>query len=57
MVHNHPSGSATPSPEDIAFTRAVAEGAKVVSTPLVDHVIIAREQSSSLLDLGLVARV
>jgi DNA repair protein RadC len=53
IVHNHPSGSPAPSDEDIAFTRKVMEGAAAVGTPLVDHVIIARQHSSSMLDLGL----
>ena len=57
MVHNHPSGDPLPSQEDVTFTRAVAEGAAVVRTPLVDHVIIARERSSSLLALGLMPSV
>jgi DNA repair protein RadC len=55
LVHNHPSGDPTPSTEDIAFTSAVASAAGIVGTPLVDHVIIARERSSSLLHDGLIA--
>jgi DNA repair protein RadC len=57
LVHNHPSGDPAPSDEDVAFTRAVAEGAAVVGTPLIDHLIIARQHSSSLLDLGLLPPV
>ena len=53
LVHNHPSGDPTPSADDIAFTRKVAEAAWVVGTPILDHVIIAREHSASFLDLGL----
>jgi len=53
LVHNHPSGDPTPSDEDVAFTRGVAEGAAIVGTPLLDHVIVARQRSSSLLDLGM----
>lgn len=53
MVHNHPSGDPAPSQEDVAFTRAVAQAASVVGTPLLDHVIVARRQSSSMLSLGL----
>jgi DNA repair protein RadC len=49
LVHNHPSGDPTPSKEDIAFTRALVEGAAQVGTPLLDHVIIARRRSLSLL--------
>jgi DNA repair protein RadC len=57
LVHNHPSGDPTPSPEDVTFTSAVAAAATVVGTPLVDHVIIARQRSSSLLELGLMTPI
>jgi DNA repair protein RadC len=53
LVHNHPSGDPTPSQEDIAFTRGLAEAATVVGTPLLDHVVIARRRSTSILELGL----
>ena len=55
LVHNHPSGDPAPSDEDVAFTRLVAEGAAVVGTPLLDHVVIARQRSSSMLDLGVLS--
>jgi DNA repair protein RadC len=51
LVHNHPSGDPTPSGEDGVFTRAVTEGGKLVGCPLLDHVIVARERASSMLDL------
>lgn len=44
LVHNHPSGDPAPSDEDIAFTRAVADAAAVVGTPLLDHAIVARRR-------------
>jgi DNA repair protein RadC len=53
LVHNHPSGDPAPSPEDIAFTRAVADAATIVGTPLLDHVIVARRRACSMLELGL----
>jgi DNA repair protein RadC len=52
LVHNHPSGDPAPSPEDIAFTRAVEHAAAVVGTPLLDHVVIARRRATSMLDTG-----
>ncbi len=52
LVHNHPSGDPTPSPEDIAMTRLVAQAAEVVGVALVDHVVVARGRHSSMLDLG-----
>jgi DNA repair protein RadC len=53
LAHNHPSGDPAPSLEDVAFTRAVAHAASVVGTPLLDHVVVARTQSRSMLELGL----
>jgi DNA repair protein RadC len=53
LVHNHPSGDPAPSPEDIAFTKAVERAASVVGMPLLDHVIIARRRGASMLELGL----
>lgn len=54
LVHNHPSGDPTPSREDVALTRVVAEAAMIVGTPLVDHVIVASDgRHASLLELGL----
>jgi DNA repair protein RadC len=53
LVHNHPSGDPDPSAEDIAFTRAVDQAARIVGTPLLDHVIVARRRASSMLEAGL----
>ena len=53
LVHNHPSGDPAASSEDVAFTQAVAQAARVVGTPLLDHVVIARRRSSSMLEAGL----
>ena len=40
LVHNHPSGEATPSFEDIALTERMREAGKIVGIPIVDHVVI-----------------
>ncbi len=53
LVHNHPSGDPTPSPEDDELTRRLAAAAMIVGTPLVDHVVVAPSGSyASYLDLG-----
>lgn len=52
LVHNHPSGDAGPSPEDVQMTRAVAAACELVGVPLLDHVVIARGGAASLLELG-----
>lgn len=53
LVHNHPSGDPAPSEEDVCFTRAVSEAARVVGTPLLDHVVVARRRATSMLEAGL----
>ncbi len=56
LVHNHPSGDPTASDEDVAFTSAVERGATAVGTPLLDHVVVARRKSVSMLDAGVLGR-
>jgi DNA repair protein RadC len=53
LVHNHPSGDPTPSEEDVGFTCAVAAGASAIGLPMLDHVIVARRRSTSMLEAGL----
>ena len=38
--HNHPSGDPSPSPEDLASTRRLAEAGDVVGVRLLDHLIL-----------------
>lgn len=40
VVHNHPSGDPTPSPEDIALTRRLREVGEVLGLPIIDHIVI-----------------
>ena len=40
VVHNHPSGDATPSPDDVAVTRAMVQAGKLLDVCLLDHLII-----------------
>jgi DNA repair protein RadC len=43
LGHNHPSGNPTPSREDVATTGQIMLGAKVLSLPVLDHVIVTRD--------------
>ena len=52
VAHNHPSGDADPSDEDLALTRRLEEAGRLLGIPLVDHVILARGGSVSLRQLG-----
>ena len=40
LMHNHPSGSADPSREDIAVTKKVAEAGVLLGVELLDHIVI-----------------
>lgn len=53
LVHNHPSGSLTPSREDIAITEKLAKGAKLLDMTVADHLIIASDGYFSFSDEGL----
>jgi DNA repair protein RadC len=41
IVHNHPSGDPTPSPDDWALTRRAVEAGRLLDIDVLDHVIIA----------------
>ena len=53
LVHNHPSGDAAPSPEDIELTRSLLAAARLLDITLVDHLVIGRHSWSSLKEMGL----
>jgi len=42
LAHNHPSGDPSPSPDDIALTRAIVQAGKLMDIELLDHLIIGR---------------
>lgn len=42
LVHNHPSGDPSPSPEDIRITRQLVEAGKIVDIEVLDHIILGR---------------
>lgn len=54
LLHNHPSGSPDPSPEDIEMTRQLALACQLLGMPLVDHVVVARNRACSLAELGVI---
>ncbi len=53
LVHNHPSGDPTPSPDDISMTRRIANAGEALSITLHDHVIVARSGTLSFRSEGL----
>lgn len=52
MIHNHPSGDATPSSTDFALTHRVAIAAYALGIELLDHVVIGLDSWTSLADQG-----
>lgn len=52
VVHNHPSGDPTPSPEDRAVTRQLVEAGRVLDLPVYDHVIVGAGRYFSFAEAG-----
>lgn len=52
LVHNHPSGVSSPSPEDFAVTRSVSAAAALFDISVIDHVIISSSGAYSLAENG-----
>ncbi len=48
LVHNHPSGDPTPSPDDIELTRRMREAGDLVGIPVIDHVVIGERSFRSI---------
>jgi DNA repair protein RadC len=42
VVHNHPSGDPSPSPDDAALTKTLVEAGKLMQIEVLDHIIIGR---------------
>jgi DNA repair protein RadC len=49
LVHNHPSGDPTPSPEDRAVSRQMAEAGRSVGIRVLDHVVVGEGRWASAL--------
>ena len=48
IIHNHPSGDPSPSPDDIAITKAIIEAGKLLDIQVLDHLIIGQGRFISL---------
>lgn len=53
ILHNHPSGDPTPSPEDVSLTRAAVQAGKLLDIEVLDHVVIGHGRWVSLKERGL----
>lgn len=53
VVHNHPSGDPTPSPEDVRVTEMLVEAGALLDINVLDHLVIGRNRYVSLKERGL----
>ena len=53
VVHNHPSGDPTPSPEDISVTHAIVQAGKLLDIEVLDHIVVGKNKFISLKSRGL----
>jgi len=45
LSHNHPSGNAEPSEEDLKITRRLVEAGKIIGIEVLDHIVIGDRDS------------
>ncbi len=48
VVHNHPSGDPTPSPEDVAITREAVRAGQLLDVGVLDHLVVGGNVYTSL---------
>jgi DNA repair protein RadC len=53
VVHNHPSGDPTPSPEDLHLTAETVAAGRLLDVPVLDHLVIGHDAFVSLRDRGI----
>ncbi len=54
LIHNHPSGNASPSEEDLRITKQLVEAGRLLGIKVYDHIILAGESYRSFADEGLI---
>ena len=52
LIHNHPSGDATPSEADIKVTRDLIRAGQLLKIEVIDHIVMGRPDYKSLRSLG-----
>jgi DNA repair protein RadC len=53
VVHNHPSGDPSPSPDDVALTKTLVQAGQMLQIDLLDHIVIGDRRFTSLKQLDL----
>lgn len=54
LVHNHPSGDPTPSPEDRAVTRQLEEAGRILGIQVMDHIVVGHGRYVSFVEAGFI---
>ena len=57
VCHNHPSGNAQPSKADDLVTRDLVQAGELLGIPVLDHIIIARQNWYSYTDHGRIQEI
>ena len=52
LAHNHPSGVALPSADDVQTTRRIAAALSAVEINLIDHIVVAEGDFISMAQSG-----
>ena len=53
LVHNHPSGDPTPSPDDLQITARIYQAGELLGIHLLDHIVIGDQRYCSFREEGL----
>jgi len=48
LLHNHPSGDSEPSLADVKTTRELLAAAQIIGIPILDHIILGKNEYTSL---------
>lgn len=56
LAHNHPSGDPEPSSQDLALTRQLADGGRLLGVDVLDHLVIGDGRYVSFQERGLLPR-
>ena len=51
LIHNHPSGDATPSPKDIELTKEILNGEEILRLYFLDHIVIVNNDYKSIMEI------
>lgn len=52
LAHNHPSGTLTPSAQDLEITSKIKQGLSLLEIQVLDHIILTEENYYSFADEG-----